>query len=250
VARSFASICEWTRGRGDGALRWLDEADERARTADPYNRGFALVFRAIVHGLRREPEASAASASAASALAREQSVPLIEGLARLMHGWAVAAGGRAEEGVAEVQQALALLAQTGTTGGGDFFLSRLAEAQRLAGRPDEAARTLDLALSLHERVGLAYRAGVEIERGDLLLAKDGCEAEAWFRRALDTARAQEYLTLELRAATHLAALLQRRGRTAEARELVAPLHARFDEGLGTPDLVEARAVLDSLPAEG
>jgi predicted ATPase len=40
--------------------------------------------------------------------------------------------------------------------------------------------------------------------------------------------------------------LQDRNRGGEDRALVEPLYAGFTEGLGTPDLREARALLDSL----
>jgi predicted ATPase len=43
-----------------------------------------------------------------------------------------------------------------------------------------------------------------------------------------------------------ARLLQAQGRVSEARDLLAPVHARFTEGFGTADLVAARRLLDDL----
>jgi predicted ATPase len=37
-----------------------------------------------------------------------------------------------------------------------------------------------------------------------------------------------------------------RGRNAEARDLLAPIYGWFTEGLGTPDLKEAKILLDAL----
>ena len=52
--------------------------------------------------------------------------------------------------------------------------------------------------------------------------------------------------LELRAATSLARLWSDRGRNAEARDLLAPIYGWFTEGFGTPDLEEAKVLLDAL----
>ena len=84
--------------------------------------------------------------------------------------------------------------------------------------------------------------------GELLLAQrtaETNEAEACFSRALAVAREQGAKMWELRAATSLARLWCDQGRRAAARELLAPLCARFTEGLDTPDLVEAKAILDA-----
>ena len=48
------------------------------------------------------------------------------------------------------------------------------------------------------------------------------------------------------AATSLARLWGERGRRTEARDLLAPLYASFTEGFDTPDLIDAKRLLDSL----
>jgi predicted ATPase len=50
----------------------------------------------------------------------------------------------------------------------------------------------------------------------------------------------------LRAAVSLARLRRDQGRHAEARGLLAPVYDWFTEGFGTPDLKEAKALLDEL----
>jgi predicted ATPase len=50
----------------------------------------------------------------------------------------------------------------------------------------------------------------------------------------------------LRAAASLARLRRDRGGYAEARELLAPVYDWFTEGFDTPDLKEAKALLDEL----
>lgn len=41
-------------------------------------------------------------------------------------------------------------------------------------------------------------------------------------------------------------MLAPQGRAAEARDLVAPVYGRFTAGFGTPDLRDAKALLDEL----
>jgi predicted ATPase len=52
----------------------------------------------------------------------------------------------------------------------------------------------------------------------------------------------------LRAAASLARLRRNQGRHAEARGVLAPVYAWFTEGFGTPDLREAKALLEALEA--
>ncbi len=51
---------------------------------------------------------------------------------------------------------------------------------------------------------------------------------------------------ELRAATRLARFWHSEGRTAEARDLLAPVYGWFTEGFETADLKEAKSLLEEL----
>jgi predicted ATPase len=51
---------------------------------------------------------------------------------------------------------------------------------------------------------------------------------------------------ELRAAASLARLRRDQGRHTESRDLLAPVYGWFTEGFETPDLIEAKALLDEL----
>jgi len=71
-------------------------------------------------------------------------------------------------------------------------------------------------------------------------------AEASFQRGLAIARRQGARSLELRAATSLARLWRDQGKSAEARNLLAPIYGWFTEGFDLPDLKDAKAQLDEL----
>jgi predicted ATPase len=80
----------------------------------------------------------------------------------------------------------------------------------------------------------------------MLPEPDVTKAESYFRRALEIARGQQARFWELRAATSLARLWAGEGKRAAARDQLAPVHAWFTEGFDTPDLKEAKALLDGL----
>ena len=52
--------------------------------------------------------------------------------------------------------------------------------------------------------------------------------------------------MELRAATDRARVLRDQGDGMAARQLLAPIFGWFTEGLDTPDLKDAKALLDGL----
>jgi len=88
-------------------------------------------------------------------------------------------------------------------------------------------------------------------RGNLLgrlPTADWTEIEGCFRIALAVAREQGSRGFELRAAVSLARLLSAQGRRDEAHDLLAPVYGWFTEGFDTPDLREAKVLLEALEA--
>ncbi len=86
-------------------------------------------------------------------------------------------------------------------------------------------------------------------KATLVLARSAADkdaAEAAYREAIEVARGQQARLLELRAATSLARLWGDNGRRGAARELLAPVYQAFTEGIDTPDLRDAKALLDEL----
>ena len=87
-------------------------------------------------------------------------------------------------------------------------------------------------------------------KGELLLLQGGptaaAAAEDHFRQALDWARRQGALSLELRAAASFARLLRDQGSPDDAEAVLRPFYDRFIEGFDTADLKTAKALLDAL----
>jgi len=71
-------------------------------------------------------------------------------------------------------------------------------------------------------------------------------AESSFRRAIEAAQRQQARSWELRATTSLCRLWQKQGKQKEARQVLAGIYGWFTEGFDTPDLKEAKALLEEL----
>ena len=129
-------------------------------------------------------------------------------------------------------------------------LSTLGEAHTRAGRFDEARRALDEGLALAEKHDERFQeAELYRLKGELLLAESpdvAATAEACFQQALETARPQQSKAWELRATMSLARMWQKQGSRAEARSALAAVYGSYTEGFTTPDLVDAKALLDAL----
>jgi predicted ATPase len=113
---------------------------------------------------------------------------------------------------------------------------------------EEASALLNDALQIVERIGERWlQAELYRHKGQLLLRQGHTEAAAeLYCKALSIAEEQEAKLWELRASASLARLRRDQGRRVEARELLAPVYSWFTEGFATPDLKEAKALLDEL----
>jgi predicted ATPase len=130
------------------------------------------------------------------------------------------------------------------------YLARLAEACGNSGQAEEGLRLLVEALGHVDHTGERYyEAEVYRLKGELLLRQavpDAPQAEACFQRALVVARRQQAKSWELRVALSLSRLWQQQGKRAEARQILAEVYGWFTEGFDTPDLQEAKVLLDEL----
>jgi predicted ATPase len=115
---------------------------------------------------------------------------------------------------------------------------------------EEGLTVLDEALAVVAQTGERFwEVELHRLRGTVLLARSPeqqAEAEACFRQALAVSRRQEAKALELRAAVSLSRLWRQQGRQGETRALLAPIYGWFTEGFDTADLREAKVLLAEL----
>jgi len=151
---------------------------------------------------------------------------------------------------------LALLArERGTGGTGRNLISghvHAAEAAVLAGRPDRAHEANQHAMALVESLGMRpWEPEIWRVRAEILLAEDAdniAEAEECLHRAVAMSRERRGRSLELRAANGLAQLWRSQHRARDALNLIQPLYEGFTEGFDAPDLMQAKALIESLTA--
>ena len=126
----------------------------------------------------------------------------------------------------------------------------MAEACGRAGQATQGLNALQEALERIEETGeRSWEAEIHRLKGELLASSaegDRAAAEACFNQAISIAQRQSAKSPELRAAASLARLWHGQGRMSDAGNLLAPVYAWFTEGFDTPDLKEARALLDEL----
>ena len=184
------------------------------------------------------------------ALAAEQGFALWLAWAAIPRGWALTTPGGSEEGIAQIRQGLAAAQAMGAEVMRPNCLAFLAEAYGDLGQIEEGLAALEQALALVHRSGESWwKAELHRLRGELLLQHDVAgeqEAETCFRQAIDIASRQQAKSLELRATTSLSRLLQRQGKREDARGMLAEIYGWFTEGFETADLKDAKTVLDEL----
>jgi predicted ATPase len=123
----------------------------------------------------------------------------------------------------------------------------LAEIHASNGEREVALAVLDEAIALADTTEERFfEPELHRRRGELLIVQDRSAAEDSLLRALSIARQQSAKAWELRAAMSLARLWGDQNRRQEAIELLAPVYAWFTEGFDTPDLVEAKELLERL----
>jgi predicted ATPase len=182
------------------------------------------------------------------AVATEQGFPLWQALGASFRGWVKIKRGDVAEGMSLLRSGSAALRATGAEILVPYSLALLARACEIAGQIEDAEARLDEALQIVERTGERwFAAELYRHKGQLLLRQGRSEAaEELYGKALSIAREQEAKLWELRAAVSLARLWRDQGRPTEALELLTPIYGWFTEGFDTPDLKEAKALLDEL----
>jgi len=241
----------WFLGYPDQALKLSQQAIALAKELDhTFTLAFVLGIASWFHYFRREFEASKELSEACIKISTEKGFELLKAAAPSLRGYTQIAQGQVEDGIAQVKQGLAAWKAMGAEFHRTHCLAWLAEAYVKSGQTKEGLATVAEALDTLEKTGERYYEP-ELHRikGELLLQQgiEDIEVKVCFRQAIDIAREQSAKSLELRATISMARLLKKMGNPGEARHLLAEIFGWFTEGLETPDLKEAKALLEGLP---
>jgi predicted ATPase/class 3 adenylate cyclase len=240
IAYGAAAGAEWWLGRPDTGL---ERARAGVRLAEQIESALSLAaaksFLALNHYFRREFDLAYQVADENHAFCEKLQFPFWSGLSLLIRAGRCIDG--SQQALADANAALEKLAATASRTGATLGFIILAEAHRAAGLIDAALGIVGMG----QHVGQSLRQNfldAELLRvqGELLAAKgDHGAAETAIRAAVADATSRGAHTLRLRSALSLHALLA----TAETRSLVVESRRVFAEGLDTPDLRAASALV-------
>ncbi len=250
AARAHMAVPLWMLGRADQALQSSQRALRCARDlTHPFSIAYALLSNALVHSFRGEPTLAFEMATELIALCRDHGFSqLWRGSAISVLGWAKQKQNRSADGIADMRVGIAEIRESGTELVVPYYLSLLAAAYCGCGQIDDGLAALEDGVAVVERTSeRLWEAELHRQQGELRRCIDSRdragEAEERFGIAVATARRQGAVALELRAVTSLARLWRAQDKTPQAHDLVTGAIDRFQEGLSTADLLEAKAIL-------
>jgi predicted ATPase len=250
--RCYIAMSLWQRGYPDQAQLAIREAVEMARAiGQPFGLCIALHQLAWLHCDCRLGVEGYAAGDEELQIAAKHGFPMWESTGRFWTGAGLLRQGLAEAALPLLVQGLASYRATGSAISLSHYLGIVSEAYTKVGKFAEARQALEEGIAIAAENDERYREPeLHRLRGELHLAEgtDQAAAEECFRTALEIARHQQSKAWELRATMSLAQLWQRQGPGAEARAALAAIYDTYTEGFTTPDLIDAKALLDGRAA--
>jgi predicted ATPase len=249
TSQPYLGIVLFCLGYPGQALAWSNAAiAEARRLAHLPSLALSLSIGARLHSLDGDNAALDERAGQLIAVATEQGFPLWRAFGTIYRGWVKVRNGDVAEGMSLLRRGSTAYRATGSEAWMPHFIALLARACEIAGQIEEALVLLDDALQIAERTGERwFVAELNRHKGQLLQRQGhSAAAEQLYCKALSLAAEQEAKLWELRAAADLARLRREQGRHGAARDLLAPVYRWFTEGFDTPDLKDAKALLDCI----
>jgi class 3 adenylate cyclase/predicted ATPase len=253
-AYAHSAITLWVSGLPEQAARMSVAALELGhRLGHPPSLAHAAWWSATLQQLLRAAEPCREFAELTIRIGREQGSNMFV-MCPLLLGWTMFESGQVSEGLQSMEDAVGATRQSVRRFYYEYELLVFAEALLKAGEPDRAQQVVQEAV---DRITTSRNRLFEAEAHRLLgmcLATQGGErigeAETRLLQAIETSDQQGALSFKLRAATSLARVWRGQNRHREACNLLSQVYDRFTEGLDTPDLKDARALLDELETAG
>jgi class 3 adenylate cyclase/predicted ATPase len=216
--------------------------------SNPHTLAHALALGCRYHSTLGDAKALHQATEELAALATEYQFPFYGAVATIYRGWVLAEAHDVSRGIETMQEGMAAFLDLGAAALRPYFWAKIAALSAAAGSARDGLDLLDEALEQVEHSGQRWcEAELHRSKGELLARfSEVTHAETWLRRSLATARGQQAKLGELRAACSLARLWRDQGKRNQARDLLRPIHGWFREGFDTPDLQDARALLDAL----
>jgi tetratricopeptide (TPR) repeat protein len=246
AAFGFASLNACTLGLIETARKREAQMMAVANDQFPYDVGLAGILAGYLRVYLREFEQARAKVMLALEVSEKHHLLTIAAASQSVLGLARAQLGLAREGIGLIRQGVHDLLEMGSGLSITRENTYLAQAQDRDGEIDAALRTIESALTSNPDE-IAYRPETLRLRGELHFkqGKKSC-AEADLLEAIALAKKIGAKLWELRATVSLVRLIARHDRPEKACAMLAEIYHWFAEGFDTPDLKEAKALLDEL----
>lgn len=248
MAYQYAALTSWFMGHAERAIVLSAEGLRLAREhANPFNLVNNLNYVAILFQYLGEPQSILSINEEALALAARYDFPHLYAMALYCRGWGLFYTGQVEKGLEFLNQGLVKWLSSGARLALTHYYQTLGEAYLIAGDDQQAWEALEKGFGSVES-GQFWEVELHRLRCELLIHRGAAaiEIEGSFQRALDIARRQQAKALVLRATISQCHWYEQTGRRAEAHHRLEAVYLTFIEGFDTPDLKQAKALLDSL----
>jgi class 3 adenylate cyclase/predicted ATPase len=250
-ALSIMSVLQWLLGyAAQGAQLECNAIDLARRLQHAPTLAHALWFVCQAQVARRDAAAVIRTADELLTLSEEHGLPQTRATALAYLGWGRSQTDDLARGLEALLNGLEMYNRLGLRNNLCLMICLLAETYFASGQYEKSMEQADLAIATSAEIGdrwcLPRIHMIRARSLEMCHKLDATETD--LRMAVDIAAAQSAKGAQLHAANSLARFWRDQGRPQQARELLAPVYGWFTEGFDTPDLKEARTLLDQLHA--
>jgi predicted ATPase/DNA-binding winged helix-turn-helix (wHTH) protein len=240
----------WLRGFSDHARSMSRTAIDEAASRDPLTVCVALSSGAPVFLWSGDFRTAGDQVDRLIAYAGRHSIEPYRASGIGLKGMLAIARDDAEAGVDLLQTALEILSAKKLHYHLTLFAGALADGQRMIGQVEEGLLTVNRAISRSRDCGSTFDLPELLRIKAQILAAipryGSASAIDCLNEAIEVARQQSALALELRSTMTLARFLSESGQRDQARRELALVYDRFTEGFQTADLRQAHAFIEDL----
>ena len=251
-AKTTASEALCLLGHVDQAVQNAEQGVSLAKQlSHPFSLAMAQYFVAQVYQYRQEAKFVRSFAQETISLCDSHGFESFKAQATVLMGWATAVEGESEIGIQQIRDGLVAWQSTGTGMRRPYFLALLADALLRDNQITAALKTVEEAEALIEQSSETRWLAETIRLKGVLMDRTGAEVkniERTYQYAMEIASGQDALWLQIRVAISLGRYWNNNGKESEAYNLLNPLYVWFTEGFETPDLKDAKLLLDAMSA--
>ena len=223
----IGALAQFSLGRAERALDWSNHALTLAGKLEHVpSIAHAHMYRSELGQIRGELAAVMKSAEHALAVGLDKGLSQYVAWAKMMRGWALAAGGQFQQGVGEMEEGFSALQDVHVRYHMPHRLGTRAQTYAAAGRKSEAVAAIEEALASVAQTGETWYEAelLRIKAGLFRSAfpADWRIAESLLEQSIAAASGQGARQWESRARIDLAELLAEQSRDAAARNVLAP----------------------------